>query len=142
MSVNDILVEQILAEKQGSVIAVREDETVQGAAQVLTQKRIGLLVVLSEARKFVGLLSERDIIRAVASKPHLMSVLMVSDLVTRNVVACDPKATAREVMDTMKERKFRHMPVVENGKIRGVISRTDLLNHIAAEDDDAAAAAA
>ncbi|MDA0240227.1 MAG: CBS domain-containing protein [Proteobacteria bacterium] len=123
----DTPVGDIIRDKGDSMITVEESQSISTAAQVLTHHRIGLLVVMSTERKFVGLLSERDIVRAVAKSPEKISEILVGDLVTRNVTACDMRATVDDVLDTMRENGFRHIPVVDGGKIKGIISRTDVL---------------
>lgn len=117
----------IIREKRDSMITVEEGQSISTAAQVLTHHRIGLLIVMSAERKFVGLLSERDIVRAVAKSPETISEILVGELVTRNVTACDMRATVDDVLETMRENGFRHIPVVDGGKIKGIISRTDVL---------------
>lgn len=117
----------ILKEKDSSMITVEETQSISTAAQVLNHHSIGLVIVMSGERKFVGLLSERDIVRAVAKSPDKISRITVSDLMTRNVTACDVQATVDDVLETMRENKFRHIPVVDGGSIKGIISRTDVL---------------
>lgn len=121
----------ILRKKNQEVIAVGHESTISEAAGVMARNKIGLLVVLNGSRKFIGVMSERDIVKAVATSPDSISEMEVGDLVTRRVVACDPHATPDEVINIMNEKGFRHMPVVENGSVKGIVSRADLVGHLA-----------
>jgi len=95
----------------------------------MTARKIGLLIVLNENNKFVGVLSERDIVRAVSIDPDSVGEMHAGRLITRNVIACDPKAKPDDLIKVMKEKGFRHMPVVEEGSVKGVVSRTDLMKY-------------
>ncbi len=124
MSVGEIL------EKKGSeVIAISSESSIPEAARLMSHRKIGLLIVLNEKNKFVGVLSERDIVRAVAIDADSVGEMHVGRLITRNVIACDPKAEPDELIKVMKEKGFRHMPVVEDGNVKGVVSRTDLMRY-------------
>lgn len=122
----------ILKIKGQDVIAIDVLASITESARLMSHKRIGLLVVLNEEKKFVGVLSERDIVRAVATDVQNLSNKKVGDYLTRKVIACDPQADPSDVISVMKEKGFRHMPVVENGSVKGVVSRTDLAQHLGA----------
>ncbi len=127
-----VFVGDILRNKGLEVIAIDVAASISDAARLMSHKKIGLLVVLNENKKFVGVLSERDIVRSVATDAASIGEKFVGDLLTRNVIACDPQAKPEDVFEVMKEKGFRHMPVVENGNVRGVISQTDLAQYAAA----------
>ena len=123
-------VNNILDTKGGDVISVSSESDVAQAARILSENRIGVLAVKSPAGKFVGLLSERDIVKAVGASPEInVAAMPVADLMTKNIIACAPEADLHEVLDTMREQHFRHMPVVHDGVIRGMVSRTDIVEH-------------
>ena len=124
-----ITVGEILEQKGGDVIAISSEASIPEAARLMSHKKIGLLIVLSEAKKFVGVLSERDIVRAVAIDPDSIGEMHVGRLITRNVIACDPQANPNDLISVMNEKGFRHMPVVQDGAVKGVVSRTDLMRH-------------
>jgi CBS domain-containing protein len=120
---------EILEEKGGEVIAISSESSIPEAARMMSHKKIGLLIVLNEKNNFVGVLSERDIVRAVAIDPESVADMHVGRLITRNVIACDPQAMPEDLISVMNEKGFRHMPVVEDGSVKGVVSRTDLMRH-------------
>lgn len=122
----------IIEEKGGKIIAISSESTIPEAARMMSHRKIGLLIVLNDKNKFVGVLSERDIVRAVAIDPDSVGEMHVGRLITRNVIACDPKAMPDALITVMNEKGFRHMPVVENGSVKGVVSRTDLMRHLKA----------
>ena len=109
------------------------------AARLLTAKRIGVLLVRKAGEDVVGLLSERDIIRAVGEQGALASDLTVEALMTRDVVSCKLRANPYDVIRVMDERGFRHMPVIEDGDVKGLVSIGDLLRQLleAAMDEEA-----
>ena len=98
------------------------------AAKLLTKHRIGALVVLGVDGRLAGILSERDIVRAMAesgSSPALQ--LPVAQVMTRNVSTCDVNDSISSVMDRMTKGRFRHMPVLDNDRLAGMISIGDVL---------------
>jgi CBS domain-containing protein len=120
-------VDQIVRRKNRKVITVKPTSTVVDAAKVLTENRIGLLMVVGDEGKFVGVLSERDIVKAVAQGADLIHGMAVEEIAVKKVVACRPQTTAADVFRTMSTRGFRHMPVIHEGKVVGVVSLTDVL---------------
>ena len=123
-------VNHILDTKDGDVISVSSESNVSQAAQILSKNRVGVLAVKSPAGKFVGLLSERDIVKAVGASPDInVAAMPVADLMTKKIIACAPEADIHEVLETMREQHFRHMPVVRDGVIQGMVSRTDIVDH-------------
>lgn len=123
-------VEDIVQGKGHKVITISPDTSVVGAAEILHGKRIGILVVCNEALRVQGVFSERDVVRAVAETPDRLATLKVKDFLTRDVVTCTRKDKLQDVMRTMTERRFRHMPVVEDGELKGLISIGDVLKHL------------
>ncbi len=122
-------VRQILAGKpSNSVETVAEGQSVADAAARLAEKRIGALIVTPDSGpegRFCGILSERDIVRALARQGSVCLEQRVSDLMTRNVICAAPSDGLDDVLATMTERRFRHMPVTEEGSLIGVISIGD-----------------
>jgi CBS domain-containing protein len=118
---------RILATKSGPVITIHPDQPVRDAVALLTRHNIGALVVMGEeSDNPVGIISERDIIRRAAENEDVFSE-PVSDLMTRKVVTGVPQDDLISVMHTMTEGRFRHLPVVDNGKLIGMISIGDIL---------------
>jgi CBS domain-containing protein len=119
-------ISRILSTKGSDVIAVRQDQQVRAAVAVLVARNIGAVVVLDDAGQLVGILSERDIIRRAAADERVFD-LNVSEIMTRNVISCLPQDEIMSVANTMTERRFRHMPVMDGGRLVGVISIGDVL---------------
>jgi CBS domain-containing protein len=103
------------------------------AARVLTKLRIGALVVRAEGGTLAGILSERDIVRAVAEEGAAALGLTVATCMTTDVAVCEENDTIEEIMETMTRCRFRHMPVVDGGSIAGIISIGDVVKTRIAE---------
>lgn len=133
-------VHQILKSKASDgVVTVKPSLTVSQAAKILGDKGIGTVVVSEDGQKPDGILSERDIVRQLAKVgsgclEHTLDVYM-----TRKLVTCSTEADVQDVLNQMTEGRFRHMPVVENGVLVGLISLGDVvkaqLAHLAMEKD-------
>lgn len=119
-------VRNILATKGGRVITIGPDKLVREAVALLVQHRIGAVVVTDEDGRLVGILSERDITRAAAEDESLF-VRVVGDIMTRKVVVGMPQDDVLAVAHTMLEKRFRHLPIVDEGRLIGIISIGDVL---------------
>jgi len=126
-------VKAILEQKGHDVYTLGPDEILSTAVKILAEHRIGALVITTSERKIIGILSERDIVRAVARGGASALEHPVSQHMTGKVVTCTRQTTINELMDEMTKRKFRHMPVVENGRLCGIISIGDVVKHRVAE---------
>ena len=126
-------VEHILAAKGRDVLTIEPDRTLADAARVLTERKIGAVVVTDAGRAVLGILSERDIVRAVAREGAAALDHPVSRYMTGKVVTCTGHSSINELMEVMTERKFRHVPIVENGRLSGIISIGDVVKHRVAE---------
>ncbi len=122
-------VQQILHNKGPKVISIRPGLTLSDAASALHHHRIGAVVVADEQTALLGILSERDIVRAIAERGAVALSETIADNMTRDVVVCTGQATLIEVLELMTNRKFRHMPVVENGSLLGLISIGDIVKY-------------
>jgi len=122
-----MLVAHILNEKGRDVVSIRPEATLQDAAAVLTRHRIGALIVRGESGTLLGIISERDIVRAVAEHGQAALDLAVSTRMTADVAVCDESSTIAEIMETMTRYRFRHLPVIRDGKISGIISIGDVV---------------
>ncbi|SHG38227.1 CBS domain-containing protein [Cognatishimia maritima] len=123
-----MMVQQILKEKgDAEVVTVKPGSLVQDAAKILAERRIGTVVVSADGTTADGILSERDIVREIGSRgPSCMSD-SVDDLMTKELVTCQLKDDAVGVLEKMTEGRFRHMPVVEGGKLVGLITLGDVV---------------
>lgn len=120
-------VETILRHKGDWVATIRPDATIADAVEMLNQERIGALVVSTDGTSIDGVLSERDIVAALDDYgPELLSCA-VDEVMTRNVVICDPADTVQELMAEMTNRRCRHLPVVRDGILCGIVSIGDLV---------------
>ena len=124
-----MLVQQILQAKGGDgVITIKPDTLISDAAQILAERRIGGLVVSSDGEKPEGILSERDIVRSLAMRGATCLNDKTSDLMTPNPVCCNKHDTSDAVLSRMTDGRFRHMPVVEDGKLVGIVTIGDVVS--------------
>jgi len=125
-------VERILATKGRHVLTVSPDSSLHDAARLLAEKRIGALVVASSDMQVKGILSERDIVRAIAADPASLS-RPVGDFMTSHVITCGLHTSIPELMDKMTMGRFRHLPVVVDGRLAGLVSIGDVVKYRVAE---------
>jgi CBS domain-containing protein len=127
-------VKAILACKGNAVITIEPTVPLCEAVKILDEHRIGAAVITDSDQHIVGILSERDIVRALARNVRLVGACRLCDesveqVMTREVATCAPTDTIHEIMERMTAGKFRHLPVVERGKLAGIISMGDAVNH-------------
>ncbi len=123
-------VKAILSRKGNDVITIEPTVTLSAAINILAERRIGALVVVASADKQVaGILSERDIVRALAQRGPGALQEAVGQVMTRRVVTCTESDTVAALMERMTQGKFRHLPVVERGKLVGLVSIGDVVKH-------------
>jgi CBS domain-containing protein len=119
-------VKSILATKSTNVITIRPEQSVKDAVILLAKHDIGVLVVVNEAGEPVGIISERDIIHAAAKREDVFSQA-VSKVMTKDVIAGVPQDELTSVAHTMTEKRFGHLPIIDKGKLVGVISIRDVM---------------
>lgn len=121
-----MLVRQILKGKSDtSVVTTAPDTSVSDAAAVLSEKRIGALIVADEDGAVIGVLSERDIVRTLGQRGPDCLKDSVGDLMTRDPTCATGQDSDKDVLQRMTDGRFRHMPVVEDGKLVGIITLGD-----------------
>jgi CBS domain-containing protein len=120
-------VETILRNKGNWVATVRPDATLAEAVDILNRERIGALVVTEDGESVYGVLSERDVVIALAEYGEDLLSRPVDAVMTSNFVTCDPGDTVGELMAEMTNRRIRHFPVVADGRLRGIVSIGDLV---------------
>ncbi|MCA1334692.1 CBS domain-containing protein [Pseudooceanicola marinus] len=135
-----MLVQQILKAKDTEgVFTVKPEVTISEVTQILREKRIGGVVVSSDGEAAEGILSERDIVRALASRGEGLMELTAADLMTKHPICCSLEMNSDEVLTKMTEGRFRHMPVVQDGMLVGIVTIGDVvkarLSQLAAEKD-------
>ena len=124
-----MLIAQILAGKSPDVVTTRPDATIAEVAKLLKAKRIGAVVVTDADGGLCGIISERDLARGLADHGADLLTLRVGDLMTREVSTCSPDDGIDQLMQQMTERRFRHLPVIEDGRMIGIISIGDVVKH-------------
>jgi CBS domain-containing protein len=124
-----MLIGQILAGKGRDVVTTRPDATIPEVAKLLKAKRIGAVVVTEADGALCGIISERDLARGLADHGADLLRMHVSDLMTREVSTCAPDDGIDRLMQQMTEGRFRHLPVVEDGRMIGIISIGDVVKH-------------
>lgn len=116
-----------MAGKRGNVVTIEPTANLAAAVKLLAEQRIGAVVIPGADHRVVGILSERDIVRALAE--HGATVLSdpIGKVMTRDVMTCSEDDTIEELMARMTTGKFRHMPVVQQGKLIGIVSIGDVV---------------
>ncbi|MCY3674424.1 MAG: CBS domain-containing protein [Rhodobacteraceae bacterium] len=123
-----MLVSQILKGKSSqSIISIGPDDGILMAVSLLSRNRIGALVVFDDEGLLVGIVSERDIVREIGIKGAQVLNLSVKELMSKKVVTCNTNETAFDVLNKMTLGRFRHIPVMDNKKMIGLISIGDVV---------------
>lgn len=123
-----MLVSQIIRNKpQQGVTTLAPGATLLDASQLLAEKRIGAVVVSADGHKVDGILSERDIVREIGKRGSGVLEVNVETVMTRNVFGCSPEDNADLVLQTMTQKRFRHLPVMQDGKMIALISIGDVV---------------
>jgi CBS domain-containing protein len=120
-------VSHLLETKGGEVSTISQERTVSDAVALLKERGIGALVVTGATAPLVGMFSERDVVRALATSGAKALEQNVADLMSRDVVTCTSSTDVTALMTTMTERRFRHVPVVEDEKLIGLVSIGDVV---------------
>ncbi len=135
-----MLIAHVLREKGAAVHILSAEATLEQAARELNDRKVGALVVLDEKGAIRGVLSERDIIREVARRGAEALTDPVSAVMTRDVFTARLDETVDDGLGRMTDRRVRHLPVIGDGKLIGIVSIGDLVKHrIAAVEAEAAA---
>lgn len=127
-------VASVIAIKGGNVVTVGPSATLKEAADILTTAKIGAVVV-ADGHEALGILSERDIVRAVSRGGGGTLSAPVARFMTERVTTCSLDDTTDQLMDLMTGGRFRHVPVVDDGKLCGIISIGDVVKHRIAETE-------
>lgn len=127
-------IRQLLATKGSDVWSISPEATVYDALSLLAEKNIGALLVLQEG-EIAGIVSERDYARKVALRGKASIQTPVSEIMTGEVVTVEPQLGVKDALALMTERHIRHLPVIEESKIIGVVSIGDLVKSIIAEQE-------
>lgn len=119
----------VLQAKGPDVICVAPFASVPEIAEIIASRRIGAVVVIDPDRNLIGIVSERDVVRAVAEHGADAMKRTAEDLMTRKVVTVSPESSVERAMEMMDAGYFRHLPVVQGGQLVGIVSIRDLVKH-------------
>jgi len=128
-----LIIANILKVKGRSVTTARPDDTVQEIADRLAHKKIGAIVIVGGGGSVIGIISERDLIRVIAQRGADALSMPVSEVMTREVVVCSEATSVDDIMEMMTNGRFRHLPVVEESRLVGIVSIGDIVKHHIAE---------
>lgn len=120
-------VETILRDKGRAVVTIAPEASIGAAVALLRREKIGALVVSSDGVEVAGILSERDIVHGLAERGADLVALPVSRLMSRRVFTCSPKDGIGALMAEMTERRIRHLPVMEDNRLAGIVSIGDVV---------------
>lgn len=122
-------VTHILKSKGSTVFTVKPDDSVQTIVDTLARHRIGAVLVVDGAGGLLGIVSERDVVRAMAGSLGAVTTKTAADIMTEKVRTCAPGDTEADLMQLMTEHRIRHLPVIAEGRIAGMISIGDVVKH-------------
>ena len=120
-------IKRILESKGSNVITLHPDVTLADVAKVLSEKRIGAIVLVEENGTVAGIVSERDIVRVVGANGPESLRRVVRDVMTLKVTTCTEMTTVDEALQTMTTGRFRHLPVISDGRLAGLVSIGDVV---------------
>jgi CBS domain-containing protein len=126
-------VRAILTLKGHDCVTIAPDATLAEAANLLSQHGIGAVVITGPDRRVIGILSERDIVHQISALGAAAMNQPVASAMTREVVTCTEDETIPQLMQRMTEHRFRHVPVVDRGRLAGIVSIGDVVKHRVAE---------
>jgi len=122
-------VKNILSAKGSNVVSIEPTATLETAVRTLAEHKIGALLVLGPDQRIIGILSERDIVRVLAEQGASVLTKPLAQVMTRKVFTCSPSETIGVIMERMTAGKFRHVPVVEQDQVVGVVSIGDVVKY-------------
>lgn len=128
-------VQDILGRKGGEVVTMVAGESALNAARLMNERGIGSVVV-AEGDSIIGIFTERDVLRRVVAEQKDPAGVTLREVMTSPVITCRPEARVEECMALFTEKRVRHLPVVDDGGLRGMITSGDLLAHQVQEQED------
>ncbi|HET7650630.1 MAG TPA: CBS domain-containing protein [Gammaproteobacteria bacterium] len=128
-----MFVSEVLKNKGAGTVVSGENVDVATAVKIMCDNRVGAILITDAKGKVSGVLTERDILRRFAEFGAALGTLPVSKIMSRNVRTTEPDATVQQVLETMTRQRFRHMPVLDNGKLVGVVSMGDMVKSLLEE---------
>jgi CBS domain-containing protein len=122
-----MILQAILANKPAGFISVTEDLSISAVIGILAEKHIGAVLVVGPGNSLVGILSERDVVRSLAANAALTLNMTVAQLMTPNPATATPATTVEEAMESMTNGRFRHLPIMNDGQLVGLVSIGDVV---------------
>ena len=122
-------VKAIMSRKGSDVLTIEPTATLAAAVKLLAERRIGAVVITGPDKQVIGILSERDIVRALADRGPAALGEQVGQVMTPKVMTCTEDQTVSSLMERMTHGKFRHLPVVDGGRLAGIVSIGDIVKH-------------
>lgn len=119
----------IINSKGSWVLTLGPDDQVSTLVGQLAERRVGAAVVTEPGGEVLGIVSERDVVQALAANGAGLLQLPVREVMTSDVVTCEPSSGLVELLEVMTERRFRHVPVVVDGQLTGIVSIGDIVKH-------------
>lgn len=120
---------EVIRHKGDAVVTIAPDDTVQTLIALLAEHRIGALVVSTDGRAVEGIVSERDVVRCLHERQGDVLGLAVRELMTTDVTTCGPDDGVEHLMRLMTDQRVRHIPVVVDGALQGIVSIGDVVKH-------------
>ena len=124
-----MLISEVLRSKGDNVVKIRATDSIRLAVRMLAEHRIGSLVVEDQTAKLVGIFSERDFINAIARDGAAVLGLNVQELMTKRIISCRSTDRVDAVLATMTNVRIRHLPVIDDGELKGLVSIGDLVKY-------------
>ena len=106
-----------------------ENDTLKTASEALAKNNLGAMPILTSSGKVIGIISERDIARKI-HQSSFRNEELVTNIMTKKIISCDLNVSVTELMETMTEKKIRHMLIMSNDKLKGIVSIGDVVNHL------------
>jgi CBS domain-containing protein len=119
----------VLKSKDSAIVSVDPSASVMEISRIISSRRIGAVLVLDDSGGVAGIVSERDVVKAIATHGGKATEMRADELMTRNVTTASSQTTVDEAMEIMDAGYFRHLPVVNNGRLEGIISIRDLVKY-------------
>ncbi len=129
------IISQLLDRKGRDVVAIAPTASVHEAIQLMEEKKIGCLLIMSKSGRLAGILSERDCIRKVYLPEKAARKTLVQEIMSKKVVYVTPETSVDDCMSIITQKRIRHLPVMEGNTVVGIISIGDLVKFIASEQD-------
>jgi CBS domain-containing protein len=136
MKLTHTIAKVLQSKRENRILSIRPDQTVYEAIKKMAEYGVGALLVVSD-NQLLGLISERDYARKVVLKGHVSKDILVREIMTTAIVSVNPRRPVDECMAIMTEHRFRHLPVMENDAVVGVVSQGDVVKWIISEQEEA-----